>query len=118
MKHCIRHLCTTISLLGLTLLFTPSASAKEEHAAMHDASEALHAAQGSANPLEDLQKARRALEMAKANKQGHRADAIKLVDGAIAAFKAGKRVEANKLIQEASNLIEKGVALHPRDKKR
>jgi hypothetical protein len=118
MKSPERYLPKVVTLLGAFLLSASSSFSKEEHPAMHDASDALHAAQTSASPVEDLQKARRSLEMARPNKQGHRADAIKLVDDAIAALKAGKRAEANKLIQQASSLIEQGVALHPRDKQR
>ena len=117
MKRAVCRFGLGFSLLGL-LMAVPLVSAKEEHPAMHDASEALHAALTSADPIEDLQKARRSLETAKANKMGQRADAIKLIDKAIATLKANDRIEADKLIKEASLLIEKGIELHPRDGKR
>jgi hypothetical protein len=85
---------------------------------MHDASEALRAAQSAADPMAKLEEARRHLNQAKTNKQGYRAEALKLTNDAIAALKASNRVAANKAITEALNLIEKGVALHPRDGKR
>src|SRR5687768_9253222 len=96
-------------------LFALPAVAREEHPLMHNASEALRAAQGAADPLVHLEKARRNLIAARNNKGGHRADAIKLTEEAISALQKGKRIDADKAIKEALNLIEKGVALHPRD---
>ena len=84
---------------------------------MHAASEAIRAAQTSANPIEDLEKARLHLKRAEANKQGYRGEAIQLVDQAIADLKANKRVEANKRMTEAITAIEKGIALHPHNRK-
>ena len=84
---------------------------------MHAASQAIHAAQSSAHPLDDLRKARRELNFAKENKGGHRVAALKLVDGAIADLEAGKRIDADRKIKEAITEIEKGIALHPRDKR-
>src|SRR4051812_4357708 len=117
MKRVICRFRLGLSLLGGFMISVPSSFAKEEHPAMHEASEALHAAQTSGNPIEDLQKARRSLETARANKMGDRADAIKLIDKAIAALKSNDRIEADKLIKQAILLIEKGVELHPRDGK-
>ena len=118
MKIPTQTLATSVTSIALLLLLGQPLSAKEEHPAMHDASEALHAAQGSSDPIAKLEEARRHLNIAKANKQGYRIEALKLTEEAIADVKAGKRAQANKAITEALNLIEKGVALHPRDKRR
>jgi hypothetical protein len=106
-----------MALFGITVLCAPISSAKEDHPKLHEASEALHAAQVSANPLQDLERARLSLNEGRPNKAGDRVEAMHKVDEAIAALNAGKRVEANKAITDALNLIEKGVALRPRDNK-
>src|SRR6476646_10178578 len=98
LRHCF---------LSALLLSSATCFSKEEHPAMHDAADALHAAQTSGKPIEDLQKARRSLETAKANKMGERVDAIKLIDKAIAALKANDRIGADQSIKEAILLIEK-----------
>ncbi len=112
------HLITRSLLVAATFIFDGHLSAKEEHPNMHPASEAIRKAQTSVNPIQDLEHARKSLELAKANKGGNRSDAIELVDTAIAALKAGNKIEANRCMTEAISSIEKGVAMHPHDKKR
>ena len=111
-------LITRSLLIAATLLLNGRVFAKEEHPNMHPASEAIRRAQTSVNPIVDLEKARKSLEIAKANKGGNRGDAIDLVDKAIAALKTGNKIEANKRMTEAITSIEKGIAMHPHDKKR
>ena len=77
---------------------------------MHDALDALHRAKTSAKPLDDLQSAADSLRHGAHNKKGYRVDALPVVEQAIGALKAGDRLTADKLIDDAINKVEKAVA--------
>jgi hypothetical protein len=103
-------ICLFTGFLAL-LAATATLSAREEHTQMHEAADALHAAQSSANPIGDLEKARRSLDFAIKNKRGNRIEAIHFIDQAIDAIKAGQRIAANKLIEQALGDIDKGIGV-------
>lgn len=116
MKPCSSKFVISLFSIGLLLSFGLPLFA-EDHQAMHDASDALRAAQVAADPVAKLQEAARHLRQGRPNKQGYRVAAPKHTTDAIAAIKAGKRVDANKAIQQALTEIQKAVATHPRDNK-
>ena len=77
---------------------------------LHEAADSLNKAKASADPTVELQKAIKSLDEALHNKSGHRADAIPIIEKAIAEIKAGNRVAADKSINDALADIEKAVA--------
>jgi len=76
---------------------------------MHEALDALHQAKTSANPVADLQAASLALRHGSHNKAGYRAEAIPIVERAIAELNAGERIAADKSIDAAISKVEKAV---------
>ena len=86
----------------------PTMGAAQHH--LHEAADSLNKAKTSVHPIEDLQSAIHSLDEAIHNKKGHRADAVPIVERAIAEIKAGNRVAADKTINEALAQIEKAVA--------
>ena len=116
MKPCPSKLVISLVSTALLLSFGLPLLA-EDHQAMHDASDALRAAQVAADPVAKLQEAARHLRQGRPNKQGYRVSALKHTNDAIEAIKAGKRVDANKAIQQALSEIQKAVTIHPRDNK-
>ena len=76
---------------------------------MHEALDALRRAKTSAQPIEDLQAASLALQHGRRNKAGYRAEAIPLVERAIAELANGDRISADKSINAAINKVEKAV---------
>jgi hypothetical protein len=86
----------------------PTMGVAQHH--LHEAADSLNKAKTSVHPIEDLQSAIHSLEEALHNKKGHRAEAVPIVEKAIAEIKAGNRVAADKTINEALTEIEKAVA--------
>lgn len=97
----------------LLALVAPAFSAKPlqpKQPRMHAAVEALHAARSATDPIPDLKTAMQRLNVAVRNKAGYRVEAMGLVKKAIAEVESKRRREADKLIDEAINRIEKGIA--------
>ncbi len=90
--------------------FLSPLQAKPKQPRMHAALDALHAARSAVDPIPDLQTALERLKVAATNKAGYRVEAAKLVHSAIAEVEAKHRRDADKLIDEAINKVEKGVA--------
>jgi hypothetical protein len=78
---------------------------------MHDALDSLRAAKTSADPVKDLKEAFRRLKAGRENKAGHRAAAMRMVQKAIDELEAKRKIEANKLIDEAISKVEQAVAV-------
>jgi len=93
----------------------PTMGVAQDH--MHLAADSLHKAKGSTNPLADLENALGQLDIALHNKIGHRAEAAKIVELAIAQFKQGDRVAVDKSITEALAEIDKAVEIGHRNLK-
>ena len=68
---------------------------------LHEAADSLNKAKTSTDPIVELQKAIHSLDEALHNKKGHRAEAVPIIERAIAQIKAGKRLDADKTINEA-----------------
>ncbi len=79
---------------------------------MHYTFASLQAAQNSAQPAEDLKKARRHLH-AQRKLTGFRADATRVINEAIAALEHGQRSEADALIKQAFVIVETGSGQRP-----
>ncbi len=99
------------AILLLSLLAPASAKAgKPAQPRMHAALDALHAARSAVDPIPDLKTAMERLNVAVRNKAGYRVEAMDIIKQAIAEVQAKKRHEADKLIDQAINKVEKGVA--------
>jgi hypothetical protein len=102
--------------LAAFVLFTP-ASFAGPHENLHTAGDALRRARATHNP-EDLEEAKKRLQNAvKAEKTARRKAALKNVNDAIVVLKLGKRVEADKLMDEALSLIDEAVGKVSKKKK-
>jgi hypothetical protein len=101
--------CSLVAFFQLEL-----AAAVQPH--MHDAMAALEHARASLS-IADLAEARKALNHAGHEKGGFEKDALKAVEQAIAAVKAGKNVDAGKHIESAIAATQKGINEGHRDKK-
>lgn len=116
----LRHAAFAVALLFGAMLALP-AGAKPEKAAkgppekptqprMHATLDALHEARRATDPIPSLKEALERLHVAARNKAGYRVEAMELVKKAIAQVAAKNRHEADKLIDEAINRVEKGIA--------
>jgi hypothetical protein len=85
----------------------------KEHPAMHEAIDALRKAKSSTDPMANLNAAYHRLKQGRQNKQGYRARAMGLVEKAMEELKAKRKVESDKLIDQAITVIEKAVAVSP-----
>jgi Tfp pilus assembly protein PilF len=77
---------------------------------LHEAADFLNKAKTSIEPIVELQKAINALDQALHNKKGHRESAKPIIERAIAEIKAGRRIAADKTINEALAEIDRAVA--------
>jgi hypothetical protein len=77
---------------------------------LHEAADSLNKAKTSTQPIVELQKAINSLDEALHNKKGHRAEAVPIIERAIAQFKSGNRLDGYKTINEALAEIDKAVA--------
>ncbi len=105
----LRH--SLASLCALLLLCSPLA-AERVPMTMHYTFASLQAAQTSAQPAEDLKKARRHLH-AQRKLTGYRADATRVINEAIVAAEEGRRGEADALIKQALTIVEVGSGQRP-----
>lgn len=101
-----------LASLGALLLLCAPLAAERVPMTMHYTFAALQAAQTSAQPAEDLKKARRHLH-AQRKLTGFRADATRVINEAIAALEQGRRTEADALIKQAFTIVETGSGQRP-----
>jgi|GEM_PF-4883420 len=110
----------TVALTFTAMLAIP-ADAKPEKAAkgppekptqprMQATLDVLHETRRAPDPIRSLKEAMERLHVAARNKTGYRVEAMELVKKAIAQVEAKNRREADKLIDEAINRMEKGIA--------
>ena len=110
----------TAAFLFIAVLVNPSEAkpakeakgppAKATQPRMHEALDALHEARRATDPIPSMIEALERLHVAARNKAGYRVEAAELVKKAMAQVEAKNRHEADKLIDEAINKVEKGIA--------